>query len=140
MSKSLAESAEEHIAGVRESFNPLGLHGNELLKFIQWEYDLEAALEHEKVDGVWWDPEYVRNVCRVAGELRPTWTQQHKSLPIEGWLRQADMIGQTDDPLRATHLYGLLVDNMSYLADVINSAADDLDRWLQQELDRIRGK
>ena len=146
LSKSLAESADKHITEAKESFefmegdNPLGLHGNELLEFIQWEHDLEEALEREKVDGVWWDPEYVRNVSRVAGELRPTWTQQHTSLPIGRWLRQADRIGQTDDSLVATHLYGLLVDNMSYLSDVINAAADDLDRWIQHELDRIRGK
>ena len=146
LSISLVESAEQHITETTESFefmerdNPQGLHGRELLKFIQWEHDLEEVLEREKVDGVWWDPEYVRNVCRVADELRPKWVQRHTSLPKEGWLRQADRIGQTDNPLVATDLYGSLMENMSYLRDVINSAAEDLDRWLQHELDRIRGK
>ena len=146
LSKSLAESAGKHITEAKKNFesierdNPLGLHGNKLLEFIQWEHDLREALEREKVDGLWWDPEYVRNVSRVAGELRPTWTQKHTSVPIGGWLRQADRIGQTDDPLLATQLYGFLVDNMSYLSDVINAAADDLDRWIQNEIDRIRGK
>ena len=146
LSKSLAESAEKYIVEATESFefmerdNPQGLHGSELLKFIQWEHDLKEALERENVDGVWWDPEYMRNVCRVADELRPTWTQRHRSLPIERWLRQADRIGEIEDPLEATDLYGSMMENMSYLCDVINSAADDLDRWFQHELDRIRGK
>ena len=146
LSVSLAESAEKHITEALKNFefmerdNPLGLHGSELLKFIQWKYDLERALERENVDGVWWDPEYVRKVGEVADKLRPTWTQRHASLPSERWLRQADRVRQAVDPLVATDLYGSLLENMSFLMDVINSATEDLDRWLQQELDRIRGK
>ena len=146
LSKSLAESAEKRIAETTKNFgflerdNPQGLHGWELLKLIQWGYELEKALERENVDGLWWDPEYVKNVLRVAVELESAWAPQHTSLPTEGWLRQAGRIGQTDDPLAATDLYGSLMENMSYLRDVIDSAAEELDRWIQQEIDRIRGK
>ena len=146
LSKSLEESAETHIIKAKEDFdymdgeNPLGLHDSELLEFIQWEYELQEELERQNVDGVWWDPEYLRNVLRVEGELRPTWTQRHTSLPIEGWFRQADRIGQTDDPIVAMHLYGLLMENMSYISDVIKASAESLDKWQQDELDRIRGK
>ena len=146
LSKSLEESAETHIIKAKEDFdyvdreNPLGLHDSELLEFIQWEYDLQEELERQNVDGVWWDPEYLRNILRVEGELRPTWTQRHTSLPVEGWFRQGDRIGQTHDPLVAMHLYGLLMENMSYISDVIKASAESLDKWQQDELDRIRGK
>lgn len=146
LSKSLEESAETHITKAIEDFdymnreNPLGLHDGELLEFIQWEYDLREELERQNVDGVWWDPEYRRNILRVESELRRTWTQRSTSLPVEGWFRQADRIGQTHDPLAAMHLYGLLIENMSYISDVITASAESLDRWQQDELDRIRGK
>ena len=146
LSKSLEESAETHIIKAKEDFdylnreNPVGLHDRELLEFIQWRYDLGEELERQNVDGVWWDPEYRRNILRVEGEFKPKWTRQHASLPVEGWFRQADRIGQTHNPLEAMHLYGLLMKNMSYISDVINASAESLDKWQQDELDRILGK
>ena len=146
LSKSLEESAETHIIKAKEDFdyldreNPLGLHDIELLEFLQWEYELQEELERQNVDGVWWDPEYMRNVLRVEGELRPKWTPRHTSLPIGGWLEQAGRIGQTQDPLVAMCLYGLLMNNISYISDVITVSAESLDKWQQDELDRIRGK
>ena len=146
LSKSLEESAEAHIIKAKEDFdyinreNPRGLHDSELLEFIQWEYDLEEELERQNVDGVWWDPEYQREIQRVKDELRPDWKQQHTSLPVERWFRQADRIGQTDDPLEAMELHDFFMKNLSYIADVINASAESLDKWQQDELDRIRGK
>ena len=146
LSNSLMASAENRITETTKSFefmerdNPQGFRGDELLKLIQWWYELEKVLEREKVDGLWWDPEYVKNVRRVAVEFGAVWAPQHTSLPTKGWLRQAGRIEQTDDPLAAMHLYGLLMENMSYLRDVIDCAAEDLDRWIQPENDRIRGK
>ncbi len=146
LSKSLEESAEAHIIKAKEDFdyinreNPGGLQDRELLEFIQWEQDLQQELERRNVDGVWWDPEYQRDIQQVEDELRPKWTQRHTSLPIEGWFRQADRIGQSHNPLKAMNLYDLLMKNMSYISDVINASAESLDKWQQDEFDRMRGK
>ena len=142
----LAESARRLIGQVNDDFkflvrgNPFGLDSSEMLQKVQWLQDLGTALEREGVDGLWMDPDYRLKYHRVAGALEQNWVQRHTSDPTEGWKLRASGIGSQTDPLRAVELYQSLRNDMSYLEEAIHSAAGELDRVIEAEVDRVRGK
>ena len=90
--------------------------------------------------GLWVDPNYRRGFARVATSMESTWRQRHNSLPSERWMARAATVGRETDPLTAMGLYQSLRKDMAYLEESILSAAEDLDIWIQQEIDRARGK
>ena len=55
-------------------------------------------------------------------------------------MARAATVGRETDPLTAMGLYQSLRKDMAYLEESILSAAEDLDIWIQQEIDRARGK
>ena len=146
LAETLADSARQYISEIVDSRaflvrdNPFGFDENKILETAQWLRDLSDALEREGIDGIWVDPNYQRNYLRVALELGATWKQKHTSLPNDRWMVRAAAIEQEPDPLIAMDLYQLLRKDMSYLEDSIQRAEEDLDRWIQQEIDIRRGK
>ena len=53
---------------------------------------------------------------------------------------RATAVERERDPLIALDLYQSLRNDMSYLEESILSAATELDRWIQQQVDMARGK
>ena len=53
---------------------------------------------------------------------------------------RATAVERERDPLTALDLYQSLREDMSYLEESILSASSELDRWIQQEVDKARGK
>ena len=144
--KTLSDSARSSIAEVIGSFeflikdNPFNFDDGEMLRIAQWQRDLTEALELADVEGLWVDPNYQDSYKKVAIELEATWKQRHTSIPRERWLRRATDIEQANDPLIALDLYHSLRADWSYLEKAIQSAAEELDRWIQHEIDIARGK
>ena len=142
----LASSARKAIRKVTDKLafliqeNPFGFDANEMLEVAQWQRDLAEALDREGVDGLWIDPNYREGFSRVATELETNWRQQYASLPHERWVLRATAVGRELDPLTALDLYQSLREDMSYLEESILSASSELDRWIQQEVDKARGK
>ena len=146
LAQTLACSARKSIEAITDSFeflvqdNSLAFDTTKMLEVAQWQRDLTQALEREGVDGLWVDPNYRRDFARVAISLKKTWKQRHASIPFEKWMLRAAAVEEEADPLIAIHLYHSLRQDMSYLEGAILSAAEELDRWIQNEIDRARGK
>ena len=142
----LASSARTSIKSVTDEFaflvqeNPFNFDADKMLEVAQWQQDLTEALEREDVDGLWVDPKYQQDFSRVATELEAKWRQRHSSLPHERWMLRATAVEQEPNPLTALGLYQSLREDMSYLEKSILSASSELDRWIQQQVDKARGK
>ena len=142
----LGGSARNSIQKVMDDFrfliqdNPFGFDADKMLEVAQWQRDLAEALERDNVDGLWVDPNYQKSYAAVETALEATWTQRHTSIPSEKWMLRADAIEREADPLVAMDSYQSLRSEMSYLEEAIEFAAQELDRWIQIEIDRARGK
>ena len=146
LAETLADSARKSIEAIMKEFaflvkdNPFDFDENKMLEISQWKRDFNEALDREDLDGLWVDPNYRRGFARVATSMESTWRQRHNSLPSERWMARAATVGRETDPLIAMGLYQSLREDMAYLEESILSAAEDLDIWIQQEIDRARGK
>ena len=146
LAQTLAASARKSIKSVTDEFafliqeNPFGFDADKMLEVAQWQRDLTEALEREDVDGLWVDPNYRQGFSRVARALEAKWRQRHSSLPHERWMLRATAVERERDTLIALDLYQSLREDMSYLEESILSASTELDRWIQQQVDKSRGK
>ena len=143
---SLADSARQSILSVMENFeflvrdNPFSFDSETMFEVAQWQLDLQNALEKKNVDGLWIDPDYQNNYNAVADSLQKTWQQQCKAIPQEKWMSRASAIENESDPLVAMEMFHSLRNDMCYIETAIETASDDLDRHIQGEIDRSRGK
>ena len=146
LAKTLAASAREAISVIVQDLeilvrdNPVGFDEGEVIKFVQWNRALTDALDREGVDGLWVDPNYRMECARVGADLELTWQQKHTSLPRRRWMDRAARVERETDPLKAMDLYQSLREDMAYLAEAIQFSAQELDRVIQEEIDRRRGK
>lgn len=146
LASTLAGSARKSIEAVMDDFgfliedNPFGFDADRILEVAQWQGDLAGALEREGINGVWVDPSYRTSYAAIATTLEGTWTQRHTSVPSEKWMLRADAIEREVDPMVAMDSYQSLRNDMSYLEESFETAALELDRWIQQETDMARGK
>lgn len=146
LAETLSISARSWMEKVMSNFrfltenNPFGLDKREMLETAQWQLDLSKELERRDIDGLWVDPNYRQNFAGVATELDRTWKQKYVSIPEDSWRRRATSISQEMNPLIALEKYQTLRDDMSYLEEALETASEDLDRWIQYQVDLARGK
>ena len=142
----LTNSARGAIEEVRDSVaflvssNPRGLDAREMLERAQWHQDLACALEKKDVDDLLTGTEYRETYTGVKDSLAENWKQRHTSISSEKWLSRASAIEREPDPLVAMDLYQSLRNDMSYIEKAIQLEAGELDTWIQDEIDRLRGK
>ena len=142
----LADSARGAIEEVSDSFdflvdnNPRGLDAPAMLELAQWDQDLACALEQKDVDDLLTGTQYRETYTVVRDSLAENWKPQHASIPSEKWLSRASAIERAPNPLVAMDSYQSLRNDMRYLEETIQSEAEELDRSIQAEIDRIRGK
>ena len=143
---SLGDSAVRSVEEIEEAFdllvqdNPSNLGEEELLELAQWDLDLEKKLLDEEVSGLWVDPNYRNEWLKVAATLRSDWRQRHHSLPAARWKHRAHVIRRVPDSLIAMDKYQSLRNDMAYPEEVLQSAASELDPWIQTQIDLARGK
>ncbi len=146
LARVLASSADDSIKTLMQNLNflvkeyPFPLDERKVLVVAQWMFELNRALERQEVDGLWVDPNYRRERDKVASELKETWEPKFRSIPTDSWERRSNAVRNEPDPLIALNKYHSLKRDMSYLEDVLESAAEDLDRWIQHQVDLARGK
>ena len=146
LAETLSISARSWIDRVMSNFrflmenNPFGLDKREMLETAQWQLDLSKELERRDIDGLWVDPNYRQNFAEVVIELERTWEQKHVSIPEDSWRRRATSISQEMNPLIALDKYQSLRNDMSYLEEAFETASEDLDKWIQHQVDLARGK
>ena len=146
LSEALANSARRSIKEVEEAFefviqnNPDDLVANETLRIAQWQLELTKALEKEDIRGLWIETSYRDSVNRVASALEENWKQRYTSFPNQKWKRCANAVECEVDPLIAMGLYQSLRNDMSYLQEAISGIEAEVDREIQGEIDRARGK
>ena len=146
LAKTLGGSARKSIQVIMDDFeflirnNPFGFSADEMLEVAQWQLDLTHALECEDVNSLWVDPNYREGFTLVATALKATWEHRHSSIPRERWMLRASAVEREADPLIAMSLYQSLRNDMSYLEEAVQSAAGELDGWIQMEIDKVRGK
>ena len=144
--KTLAKRARKYIESMMKEFdflvadNPFGFDGNKMLEIAQWQYDLNETLAKEGVDGVLADPNFQKEFLQVSVTLLQSWKQKHTSIPCKRWMLRANRVGRQSDPHIAMDIYQSLRNDMSYLEEAIQTASEDLDRWIQTEIDIARGK
>ena len=142
----LTDSARGAIEEVLDGFaflvgdNPRGFGAREMLERAQWHQDLAYAIEQKDVDDLLTGTEYRETYTEVRDSLAENWKQRHTSIPSEKWLSRASAIERESDPLVAMDLYQSLRNDMSYIEETIQSEAEELDKWIQNEIDRLRGK
>ena len=146
LAETLADSARKSIKAVVEQFgflvrdNPFRFDASKVIEIAQWQQDLTEALDREDVDGLWVDPNYRKSYARVEAALGSTWQKRHTSLPSESWMVRAAAVERETDPLAALALYQSLRNDMAYLEEATLTAAEGLDGWIQNEIDKARGK
>ena len=86
------------------------------------------------------DEGYLEGVQRVKSAMQLRWRQRHKSMPSPQWLGRADAIEREPKSLKAMILYQALRRDMEYLEEAIETAATELDIWIQHQVDFVRGK
>ena len=144
--QTLAGEAHDAIWEVLNNFeflvrnNPRGTEDKEMLEIVQWHRDLEQAVEREDGHELLEDSEFRKNYLGVKTESWKDWMQRYTSIPSEKWYSRAGLVELETDPLVAMDLYQSLRNDMAYLEEAIKSEAQELDRWIQIEIDRIRGK
>ena len=146
LSVTLSDAADDAISEILECFaflvreNPLSLDAKSMLRIAQWQFDLAAAVERNALMGLWIDPNYRNELDRIVAELQSEWTQRFTSTPFKAWQQRASSLASESDPLVVLHSYESLRKDMSYLEGAIRSASDELDQWIQMEIDKRRGK
>ena len=146
LSETLAASANSAIEEAVESFdflissNPRGMDDGEMLEQAQWDQDLAKALEKYHVDDSLTGAEYREIYTKAKESIAEDWYPRQTSIPSERWLRRSMAVAREPDPLVAMALYQSLRNDMSYLEEAIQSEAYELDRWIENEIDRRRGK
>ena len=146
LARSLADSARRSISSVMKDFeflmrdNPFGFDSQKMFEVAQWQLDLKNALESKNIDGLWIDPDYQENYLALASSLEEIWQQRHTTIPQGKWMSRASAIENEVDPLVAMEMFHSLRNDMSYIETAIGSASEDLDRHIQWEIDRARGK
>ena len=146
LAETLADSARRSIEEITDSFKfivenaPSNLGADALLATSQKHFDLTKALDSKGISGMWGDPNYRNNVTPVESEMEATWKQRHPTIPTEGWMLRANNVERADNPLIAMYLYQALRNDMVYLEEAILTFAGELDREIQLEIDRRRGK
>ena len=146
LSKTLAAKAHTDILEVKEQFdfmvenNPNNLGSDELLKHIQFQSDFVEAAERADYREFSTEIDPRGGVNKLIMTFGERWKPKHYSIPDKKWKLRADEIEEQDDPLVAMDLYQSLRNSMSDLEEVVLTAAGDLDRWIQQQIDEARGK
>ncbi|MBT1515850.1 hypothetical protein KIP88_35895 [Bradyrhizobium sp. SRL28] len=72
--------------------------------------------------------------------LMATWKRRYSTVPIVKWRQKANRIGKETNWLRAAAAHDDLNRQMDYLDDAITEALSEFDGWVQQQIDRARGK
>ena len=146
LAETLAYSARKSVGAIVENLefsvqnNPFGFDAERMLEVAQFQRDLNEEFERQASDGQGVDPNRRKGYFQLEKELKATWKQRHSSLPNEKWMTRAAAVEKQADHLIAMDLYQMLRKDMLYLEEAIQSAAEDLDRWIQEQIDLVRGK
>lgn len=146
LAETLAQSAQRSIDQLLNNMeflvreNPFGYDEEEMVETAQWIKDLSDELEQNNIDGLWVDAKYREQFAQVFSELNATWKRRFAKIPVNNWRKRAARIKQEESPLIALALFRHLRQDMQYLEEAIQQAVDELDQWIQQQIDIARGK
>jgi hypothetical protein len=72
--------------------------------------------------------------------LMARWKRRYTTVPIVKWRQKANLIGKETNWLRAAAAHDDLNRQIDYLDNAITEALSEFDGWVQQQIDRARGK
>jgi hypothetical protein len=109
------------------------------LENLQFSYDHNALLRKKSDESIWipWDAPFMQGHKR---RLMATGKRRYSTVPIAKWRQKASLIGKETNWLRAAAAHDDLNRQMDYLDDAIIEALSEFDGWVQQQIDRARGK
>jgi hypothetical protein len=146
LQSTLHQNAEQSIDGIKESLdflvtnNPNRDGVDEILRLAQFQYEQTRALARAGIEGTWLTPGYSEAAQKITAELKATWKQRHPSVPIRAWHKRAGIILQEKDSLVSLALFQALRTDMTYLENALSDLADDLEGWVQLQIDVARDK
>jgi hypothetical protein len=85
-------------------------------------------------------PGYLDKVNEVQEKMKATWKRGHARVPLSDWRTRADGIEAEADALISMAQAQDLRRDMAYLGEAVQRSAAALDGYIQDEIDRARGK
>jgi len=142
---SLKTDLMDRIGRIDKHFNYIsrGLDGKATpaatLENLQFAYDHNSALRKKSGESIWipWDAPFMQT---HKARLMATWKRRYTTLPIVKWRQKANLIGKEENWLRAAAAHDDLNHQIDYLDNAIIEALTEFDGWVQQQIDRVRGK
>ena len=142
----LALSARKFITVLMENLefvvqnNAQGFDFDQVLEIVQWQRDLTVIFESSGLT----DRELLSGdeaqLIGISEELERNWQQQYSAVPHARWRNRSAVIEREQNPLTAMQQFEDLRNEMRNLEEAIEPAVDAVDQWVQNEIDRIRGK
>jgi hypothetical protein len=109
------------------------------LENLQFAYDHnnEVRKKSGKNISIPWDVPFMKP---HKARLMATWKRRYTTVPIDKWRQKANLIGKEENWLRAAAAHDDLNHQIDYLDSAIVEALYEFDGWVQQQIDRARGK
>lgn len=142
---SLKADLMNRIARIEKHFNYIsrGLDGKATpaatLENLQFAYDHNNELRKKSGESIWipWDAPFMQ---AHKARLMATWKRRYTTVPIVKWRQKANLIGKEEKWLRAAAAADDLSRQIDYLDSAVIEALSEFDGWVQQQIDRVRGK
>ena len=144
LSEILSETLLEEIDEIKNQFQflfsstPNKQGKNEILENIQFQEDFMREIE--KADIFPSETEYQIKAEHIQKQMKGSWKPRYDSIPFQTWRKRAQLLRREKNPFKALKKFDDLRDEKSYISEVIENAASELDAYIQLEIDRLRGK
>lgn len=149
-----AETLQNQVAGAAEvartdlaeafrfliTDNPQGSGAAALLDMAQRAASRDAALRKAGLDGATRRSPLFKDAADLVRRHDETFKPRYRSIPHGPWSQAIRRIEANPDPLDAFAKFDRLMKDMQALREAIGDLALSLDRWIQSEVDRMRGK
>lgn len=120
--------------------HPRRLNHAEAIRDAQFEADFYEQLAKSKVALGYRTTEYDAASERTLADMKAAWSPRHRTLPSQRWRSKAGAIAKMTDNMAALAAHQDLRKSMAYLEEAISDTAARVDEWVQNQIDRARGK
>lgn len=135
------DDIKNSVAFIQED-GPSKISVAEILVESQRNREFDLMLEREGLDGdiLWKDTDRLERRNALWETFAREFEPRFKQIPFASWRKRAASIAQQPNEVLMLNRYQDLRDAMAYLEGAIGEMALQLDMWIQQQIDIMRGK